>query len=828
MSEGSSIARSPWVLCVFLLLAGGLALEGCSSDSGSKKGVDEPARGAPDAGPPDVDDGKDGGVAARPDSGSNDPDRDGDGVLNRDDNCPELANIDQADRDADDVGDTCDNCPTVANAEQEDRDGDGRGDACVDDSLIGVADEDGDGIPNVDDLCILVSSTDNTDSDGDLVGDVCDNCKNVANFDQSDADGDGVGDACQGVVDPNGDDDGDGTANGTDNCPAIANDQADSDGDGRGDACDNCKDVANYGQADADMDGVGDACEAAALDGDGDGKPDIMDNCRGVPNADQADADGDNVGDACDNCPSVANSGQQDTDGDDVGDHCDSDLSLDDENTCADGTTQANPLASSLYFVLDQSGSMNDPACTFDASTCSCPDGDRGNCVRVSGNYVPERERAWEDAVAVLKDELSDGSYNLGVALFNDGDDDVDSDDCREQPLQTLAMTAPGSFPSQSAFADEFERAAAITPSGGTPTPAALLGTLDANRNGNASDARYLLPGDTSSERAKAVLLMTDGLPTQCPGDGQNTNNSELNATVSAARAIAAQGVPVFVLGFPIGQDASFQLFANAGDPGHAGPFFRCDEDHGVPCICNGSGGTTRPSGCTQASAVPASTWYVVSNTSSIVAAVREIARRTVSCSLPLTATGNGAPETGVLTVELVTGGSRTPVAPGAADGYTLDATTLTLHGSACTALRDAIDADPNARVEVRQGCACPAAASEICDNEVDDDCDGQIDEGCVPTSTCGVDAAPEDCAPPMCGLEVCDGQDNDCDGDVDEGCVECRPFAEICDEVDNDCDGEIDEMCIACSDPRSEICDGEDNDCDGEVDEGCPPGGVL
>ncbi len=70
-------------------------------------------------------------------------DADGDGVLNAADNCPLLANADQADTDADGAGDACDpdddgdavpdagdNCPTVPNPGQADADGDGSGDAC--------------------------------------------------------------------------------------------------------------------------------------------------------------------------------------------------------------------------------------------------------------------------------------------------------------------------------------------------------------------------------------------------------------------------------------------------------------------------------------------------------------------------------------------------------------------------------------------------------------------------------------------------------------------------------------------------------------------------
>jgi len=70
-------------------------------------------------------------------------DTDGDGAPDKYDNCPQMANTDQADNDEDEKGDVCDddddndtitdtndNCPLVDNPDQADGDGDGVGDAC--------------------------------------------------------------------------------------------------------------------------------------------------------------------------------------------------------------------------------------------------------------------------------------------------------------------------------------------------------------------------------------------------------------------------------------------------------------------------------------------------------------------------------------------------------------------------------------------------------------------------------------------------------------------------------------------------------------------------
>ncbi|MFO0727999.1 MAG: thrombospondin type 3 repeat-containing protein [Myxococcota bacterium] len=205
------------------------------------------------------------------DTYSTSDDKDHDGFEDDFDNCPFVANRDQADADGDGVGDACDNAPVQANPDQKDSDGDGIGD-------IADPDIDGDNIPNVQD-----------------------NCPGVYNPTQhmtlATA---SLGDAC------NTDDDLDGIADREDACPKVpgtvaTNGQAcdnDEDADGIQDANDNCPGISNADQRDVNGNGIGDACDA---DMDGDGIANNIDNAKDVFNPDQKDSDGDGLGDVSDN-----------------------------------------------------------------------------------------------------------------------------------------------------------------------------------------------------------------------------------------------------------------------------------------------------------------------------------------------------------------------------------------------------------------------------------------------------------------------------------------------------------------------------------------------
>lgn len=182
------------------------------------------------------------------------------------------------DRDGDGIPDVVDQCPD----QPEDRDGIRDDDGCRDVDPGG--DLDGDGVVNIDDLCLETPE----DLDGDQDDDGCPETS-------EDSDGDGIVEAADRC--PNEPEDVDGFKD-VDGCP-----DPDNDADAILDRQDGCPDAPEDADGWMDDDGCPDP------DNDGDGILDRDDDCpnnrgdisaRGCPTA---DADGDGVGDADDRCP---------------------------------------------------------------------------------------------------------------------------------------------------------------------------------------------------------------------------------------------------------------------------------------------------------------------------------------------------------------------------------------------------------------------------------------------------------------------------------------------------------------------------------------------
>jgi hypothetical protein len=719
-------------------------------------------------------------------------DKDGDGIADGLDNCPNLFNPQQADSDFDALGDSCDqdddndtspdeldcapkdpkilpgaqelcdgvdnDCNYVVDEGYPDADADGWKD-CVDD------DDDNDGSPDALD-CGPLNPVVHPKADEACNG-VDDDCDSQVDEGFADADLDGVPDCVDG------DDDGDGHADGLDNCPLVP----------------------NPGQEDMDQDKAGDACDA---DADGDAIPDAVDNCPGLKNTGQGDIDKDGLGDDCDgdddgdghgdgidNCPLVANPGQQDMDKDGTGDACEADKDGDGASDLVD-CAPVNPAV-------------------YPGAKESC-DGIDNDCDLVVDEGFPDADNDG------LKDCLDDDDDN-------DGDPDLlDCQPTNPQVFHGAAEACDGKDNDCDGKTDEglgdlscgkgqcFHTIPLC--SGGKPQVCNPFdGTAEEGCDGLDNDCDGLVDEDQGSTTCglgvcqHSVKNCQGGKPVACdPLEG--AGSEVCDGFDNDCDGKTDEDQPTLACGK--GQCFHTVPSCAGGVPGICNPFEGAGKEtcDGVDNDCDGS------------------TDENLGTTTCGYGACLHSVDNCVDGSLQICNPMDGA------SPELCDG-----VDNDCDKMVDEDQGILTCGQGVCS------NSVPACKDGAQQPCQpLDLAADEVCDAK-DNDCDGFVDEGldlltcgkgaCLHTVLGCVAGVPQVCDPLQGAKEEsCDGIDNDCDGSVDESFPDSDLDGEVdCIDADDDGDGDPDDADCAPLDPQifhgqSEVCfNGQDEDCDGVAD---------
>ncbi len=290
-----------------------------------------------------------------------------------------------------------------------------------------------------------------------------------------------------------------------------------------------------------------------------------------------------------------------------------------------------------LYFVLDRSGSMND---------------------RLMGANGPSK---WDTIRTVLANVIANlgARANVGVAVFPNPNDNGCAPGI--EIVAPKQVTGAALAQRQSQVVAALNR---VSPNGGTPTAATLRGLLPSLRSsstrtyvvlatdgGPNCDATASCAADQCTYNIEGVVGCPPGGPFDCctsPSTGGSLACLDSAATSSAVAAIAAAGVPVYVLGIP-----------------GSAPYSRLLDDMAT------AGGTARPT---------SPHYYAVDSAdqAALQAAMSAIAAKvTATCTLHL---DNAPPASSLINVFF-----DTHVLPQAGpDGWTLTGSDVTILGASC------------------------------------------------------------------------------------------------------------------------------------------------
>ncbi|MFB6262542.1 MAG: VWA domain-containing protein [Bradymonadaceae bacterium] len=387
------------------------------------------------------------------------------------------------------------------------------------------------------------------------------------------------------------------------------------------------------------------------------------------------------MADSCDNCPSIPNTPQFDTDGDGLGDVCEVQPPGD---VCEVQTKNFDRLKPNIYTVIDRSTSMD-----------------------TRGNNNETRMKRARDGLDAIASSLA-GDIRIGMSTFpcargeykkgqDDGSDGMVIQACGDFNAEFLPIGDYNTNQIQASYTTSYTPANQSSDNNDSRCPHATNATswkgLTYERGGKhltptgmalwdvRTSAAYSDNNDpNNSLRNKGVILITDGAPCSC-GDGECPEDVTTAHTVyKQAEKLKQAGVPVYVVGFGnVSGNANFQQ--NLNTIAEAG-----GTDRGSP-------GPPR--------------YWEAGSAGGLASAFEEIVASTASCTIE---PDPAPPAANRLWVKV----ADSWVPRGASDGFTYDESSnqLTLHGSACDALKEA---DPDASpLEIHMGCPADCTSGQL------------------------------------------------------------------------------------------------------------------